>query len=262
MISELARGDCDDLKAEGLSPTLDDFDRLNCLALRLTDGAESTAANFPRVGWAGDIPFYQPTYQAFAWYLTYADRLVDTADKDAAWFYALAHCRIRGAFDALVETSAIRDEVNRWLAALPVTGEEVRRACRYASSGFDDAEAGRSDAEKMETDEERTKKNLDGLHARLLAAAAVSGLSPADLELQTPSSLKEIERVARERNGEKLGLDKSSLMRDYDLARSEIRRRLLSERANDGNGSVADGANGRRDPVDDQRGDHAGLKDG
>ena len=49
MISDLARGDYDDFVEKGLKPTLDDFDRLNSLALRMTDGAETTAANFPRV---------------------------------------------------------------------------------------------------------------------------------------------------------------------------------------------------------------------
>ena len=58
MVSELARGDFEDLQAEGLKPTLEDFDRLNQLALRLTDGSETTAANFPRIGWAGDVPFF------------------------------------------------------------------------------------------------------------------------------------------------------------------------------------------------------------
>ena len=57
MISKLAKGDFEDLQAQGLSPTLEDFDRLNQIALRLTDGAETTCANFPRVGWAGDVPF-------------------------------------------------------------------------------------------------------------------------------------------------------------------------------------------------------------
>ena len=48
MISELARGDWEDLKAQGLNPTLEDFDRLNQIALRLTDGAETTCANLDR----------------------------------------------------------------------------------------------------------------------------------------------------------------------------------------------------------------------
>ena len=61
MVCELARGDWEDLRAQGLNPTLEDFDRLNQLALPLKDGAETTAANFPRVGWAGDVPFFEPT---------------------------------------------------------------------------------------------------------------------------------------------------------------------------------------------------------
>ena len=74
MVSKLAKGDWEDLRAQGLNPTLEDFDRLNCIALRLEDGAETTCANFPRVGWAGDIPFFEPTIQAFAWYHEFAVR--------------------------------------------------------------------------------------------------------------------------------------------------------------------------------------------
>lgn len=230
MISELARGDYDDFVAQGLKPTLDDFDRLNSLALRMTDGAENTAANFPRVGWAGEIPFYQPTYQAFAWYLTYCDRLADSAEKDAAWFYALAHCREPGAFAALTNRKTIKDAVNAWVATLPCTAEEIRRACRYAASGFDDAEAGHTDAENAKTDEEKKQANLDAFHRKLLTAAAVSGISPDELETMTPASLREIERVAKEKNGERLGLDKTAMQKDYDLARREIHKRLVAEK--------------------------------
>lgn len=230
MVSELARGDWEDLRAQGLDPTLDDFDRLNQIALRLTDGAETTAANFPRVGWAGDVPFFQPTYQAFAWYLAYGDRLDDSSEKDAAWFYALAHCREIGAFKALTDRTTIKHAVNAWIATLPVTADEIRRACRYAASGFDDAEAGQTDAEKAQTDEEKKKANLDALHRKLLAAAAASGISPSGLEAMTPASIREIERVAREKNGERLSLDKSAMQKDYDLARREIYRRLTKER--------------------------------
>ena len=230
MISDLARGDYDDFVEKGLKPTLDDFDRLNSLALRMTDGAETTAANFPRVGWAGDVPFYQPTYQAFAWYLTYCDRLANPSEKDAAWFYALAHCREMGAFKGLTDRAAIKNAVNAWIATLPVTADEIRRACRYAASGFDDAEAGHTDAEAAKTDEEKKQENLDALHRKLLTAAAVSGISPDELDTMTPASLREIERIAKEKNGERLGLDKTAMQKDYDLARREIHKRLVAEK--------------------------------
>ena len=94
MIAPLARGDFEDLQAQGLNPTLEDFDRLNQIALRLTEGAETTSANFPRVAWAGDIPFFEPTIQAFIWYHEYASRTaanVDTEDtlEDTALPYPL-----------------------------------------------------------------------------------------------------------------------------------------------------------------------------
>ena len=111
-----------------------------------------------------------------------------------------------------------------------MTAEEVRRACRYAASGFDDAEAGQTDAEKAQTDDEKKKANLDALHRKLLAAAAASGVSPSELEAMTPASFREIERVAKEKNGERLCLDKSSMQKDYDLARREIYRRLTKEK--------------------------------
>ena len=74
MISQLAKGDYEDMIAAGLPATLEDFDRLNCIALRLTDGSETTAANFPRIGWAGDVPFFQPTCIAISWYLQFVER--------------------------------------------------------------------------------------------------------------------------------------------------------------------------------------------
>lgn len=47
MVADLARDDWNDLRTEGLNPTLDDFDRLNQLAVRLEDGAETTLPTSP-----------------------------------------------------------------------------------------------------------------------------------------------------------------------------------------------------------------------
>ena len=79
-------------------------------------------------------------------------------------------------------------------------------------------------------DEEKKQENLDTLHSKLLTAAAVSGISPDELETMTPASLREIERVAKEKNGERLGLDKTAMQKDYDLARREIHKRLVAEK--------------------------------
>ena len=228
MISKLARDDYEEMIERGYSPTLDDFDRLNCLALRMTDGAETTAANFPRIGWAGDIPFHQPTYQAFAWYLAYCERMPDVAEKDAAWFYALAHARETGAFDGLTAPAVISKRVSAWISSLPVTLDEIRRACRFAASGFDDAAAGKADGEEMPTAED----NLNALHARLTECAAFLGCDPAELEKETPARLNMLSRIAAaaKLGGEFDKPDRGRQMRDYDLARSEIYKRLRDEK--------------------------------
>lgn len=238
MVSELARGDWEDLRAQGLDPTLDDFDRLNQIALRLADGAETTAANFPRVGWAGDVPFYEPTFQAFAWYHRFAARAA--ADEETAgtlWAFALAHAREPRFFEGLTEPDAIDRAVSAWASSLPATRDEVARACRWAACGLDDAhpaDAGdaRSVAEaqaaapRFRADRTEAAKNLSALEARLAEACAALHAAPSDLECETPSRLDRIREAAAVELGRPLGRNEARLHADYDLTLREIRRRL------------------------------------
>ena len=134
MVSELAKGDWENLRDEGFAPTLEDFDRLNLIALRLKDGAETTCANFPRVGWAGDVPFFEPTIQAFAWYHQYAVRAAANVETETSlWAFALAHAREPHFFDSLTTPEAIDKAASKWAASLPVTRDEVVRACRTSA---------------------------------------------------------------------------------------------------------------------------------
>ena len=68
MTSELAKDDLEDLRAEGLTPTDDDIIRLHALALEITNGSETTAANTPRWATAGGVVFWEPTMAARFWY--------------------------------------------------------------------------------------------------------------------------------------------------------------------------------------------------
>lgn len=238
MVSQLAKGDYEDMMADGLSPTLEDFDRLNRLAMRLTDGAETTAANFPRVGWAGDVPFFQPTCAAFAWYLQFVERSdFDTATKDACWFFALANGRVLGAFDDLDDAKQITNAVNDWLASLPVTRDEIARACRYAAVGFDDAEPAKADAAKAsdaaKSDAEKREESLANLDAAITTAAALTGIAPSALMSETPSRLARMVEAVRANNpmGGGETRDVAKLRADYDLTYREIRRRLVAEKS-------------------------------
>ena len=237
MVSELAKGDWEDLKADGLNPTLEDFDRLNQLALRLKDGAETTCANFPRIGWAGDVPFFEPTVQVFAWYHNYAVRVAASAEtEDTLWAFALAHAREPGFFDSLVTPDAIDKAASKWAASLPVTKEEVVRACRYAVKGFDDAEAakpvGRDDpiAPRYRADRSAAAKNLANLEERLADACAKLHATPAELMAETPSRLDRICEAAAVELGKKVTKDEAQLRSYYDLTLREIVLRLRKEK--------------------------------
>ncbi len=251
MVSELARGDWEDLRAQGLDPTLDDFDRLNQLALRLTDGAETTAANFPRVGWAGDVPFFQPTFQAFAWFHACARRAAANAETEGTlWAFALAHAREPHFFDALTTPEAIDRAASAWAASLPVSREEVMRACRFAAVGFDDArpaeaEDGAHDAcpvqpaqagaPRFRADRSEAAKSLAALESRLAEACAALHVAPDALKCETPSRLDRIREAAAVELGRPLGRDESQLQADYDLTLREIVRRLKKGADDDGN---------------------------
>ena len=236
MISELARGDFEDMKAQGLHPTLDDFDRLNQLALPLTDGAETTCANFPRVGWAGDVPFFEPTLAAFAWYHGYAVRTAANVEtENTLWAFALAHAREPGFFAALTIPEAIDDAVSKWAASLPVTRAEVLRACRYAVTGFDDAKPAANDAKPVQDVARRAStsaaaENLARVEAQLRDACARLKCAPDALMGETQSRIAAICDAAAVELGRPMSRDESRLRAAYDLTHREILRRLIAER--------------------------------
>lgn len=238
MVAELAKGDWLDLQAQGYNPTLEDFDRLNQLALKLMNGAETTTANFPRIGWAGDVPFYQPTMQVFAWYHTYAERAAANEEtKSTLWAFALAHARIPHFFDRLTTPEEIDKAASAWVEKLPVTREEVFRACKYAAIGFDDAQAAERDGDVTHRDnKEEAARNLANLEAKLVEACVALKASPDALMCETPSRLDLIRENAAVELGKPMKKNEALLHADYDLTLREIRQRLknASKQNNDG----------------------------
>ena len=238
MVTELAKGDWLDLQAQGYNPTLEDFDRLNQLALKLMNGAETTTANFPRIGWAGDVPFYQPTMQVFAWYHTYAERAAANEEtKSTLWAFALAHARIPHFFDRLTTPEEIDKAASAWVEKLSVTREEVFRACKYAAIGFDDAQAAERDGDVTHRDnKEEAARNLANLEAKLVEACVALKASPDALMCETPSRLDLIRENAAVELGKPMKKNEALLHADYDLTLREIRQRLknASKQNNDG----------------------------
>lgn len=236
MVADLARDDWNDLRAEGLNPTLDDFDRLNQLAVRLEDGAETTPANFPRIGWAGDVPFYEPTAAALMWLQDYAKRVpCDAETQQTFYYFALAHGRTPDAFTGLEQPRAIEKAVKAWLRKLPCTVKEMERACYYAAWGFDDARAAVSPM-KLEYLRRRNKTvaadNLEKLERVLASASACSGMSYFDLLACTPSRLNAMVVAAQVEAGLKVSRDMQKMQVQYSCTLNEIRARLIKERDN------------------------------
>ena len=238
MVAELAKGDWLDLQAQGYNPSLEDFDRLNQLALKLMNGAETTTANFPRIGWAGDVPFYQPTMQVFAWYHTYAERAAANEEtKSTLWAFALAHARIPHFFDWLTTPEEIDKAASAWVEKLSVTREEVFRACKYAAIGFDDAQAAERDGDVTHREnKEEAARNLANLEAKLVEACVALKASPDALMCETPSRLDLIRENAAVELGKPMKKNEALLHADYDLTLREIRQRLknASKQNNDG----------------------------
>ena len=215
-VSERARGDWEDLRAEGLEPTLEDFDRLNQLANRLEDGAETTCANFPRIGWAGDVPFYQPTLAAFAWYHGVAERLAANDETaNTFWFFALAHAREPRFFDALHGR------------------DEVVRACRYAVTGFDDAKPAEPDDggnPRFRASRSAAAENLRRVEDQLVKACAALKCPPDALLGETQTRLDRLCEAAAVELGRPMSRDEARLRAEYDLTYREITLRLRAEK--------------------------------
>ena len=233
MVSELARDDWEGLRAQGLNPTLEDFDCLNQLAIRLTDGAETTCANFPRVGWAGDVPFFEPTLSAFAWFHGYAVRVAKNEETEfTLWAFALAHGRERGAFAALTTADEIEKAVGEWAASLNATRGEVLRACRYAAVGFDDAVAAKAGIgnPRFRADRSEAAKNLARIEEQLRAACAALKCPPDALMGETQTRLDAICEAAAVEMGKTVTKDEARLQADYDLTLREITLRLREEK--------------------------------
>ena len=232
MISELARGDYEDLQAQGLSPTLEDFDRLNQIALRIKDGAETTCANFPRVGWAGDVPFFEPTIQAFAWYHGFAVRYAKNPEtENTFWAFALAHAREPGFFSGLETPDQIERAVKDWVKRIPATRDEVLRACRYAARGFDDADPATTTGGPVHrADKSEAAKNLGRVECILAKACAALHAPPDALMHETPSRLDRLCEAAAVELGKPVTKDEASLRADYGLTLREITLRLMAEK--------------------------------
>lgn len=235
MISQLAKEDLDDLRAEGLTPSDEDVIRLHALAARISDGQETTAYNAPRFAVAGGKVFWEPTMAALFWY-AYAKRYA--ADEDTEdWFFAFAcaHGRERGYLDGLRDPEEIQCALGCFIGSCTATKAEVVNAVYFASVGIEEVKAEKTDIakarEKSQTPDERERRNFAALEETLSQAAVATGLTFDDLMCQTPSRLRGMIYAAHVQAGMELTKSSAKAHADYLATLNAITKRLRDEKA-------------------------------
>ena len=233
--SELAAGDLDDLRAEGLKPTDEDVITLHALARKITDGPETTAFNTPRWATAGGVVFWEPTMAARFWYgyaKQYAD---DETTEDWMFAFACAKGRDRKFLDNLHDPEEIECALGCFLSSITATKDEVDRAVYFAAMGTEQVEAEKTELAKKNEEEDKARtdqeqRNFVALEDILAKAAAATGLTFDDLMLQTPSRLRGMIYAAHVKAGMEMTKTSAKAHADYLATLDAISKRLRAEK--------------------------------
>ena len=234
MISQLAKEDLEDLRAEGLTPSDEDIIRLHALALKITDGPETTAYNLPRFAVAGGVVFWEPTMAALYFY-DFAKRFAsDEPTADWMFAFACAHGRERGYLESLRDPREIEKRLGEFIGGIAATKAEVDSAVYYATVGIEDPKPEKTqlakEREKRETPDERERKNFAALEEDLAQAAAATGLTFDDLMCQTRSRLIGFIYAAHVQAGDKMSKTSARAHADYLATLNAITARLRAEK--------------------------------
>ena len=208
MISEMAMGDISDMEAEGLSLCPSDIIKLNELGLRVERSANSgNIMSAPRIGWAQDIPIYEPTLQSEAWIDTYPMRWFaqDAETYTSCLLFACAHAQTRGFFQRpeMLDRASVVNAIQDWHKCLPVTSEQLRTALQFALWGNDSGSDIYPEPSERQTEKEVTETATADLRQLIIDELIASGLglSLSDMQLISESRLFGILRKYQRNQG-------------------------------------------------------------
>lgn len=235
MVADLAMDDVAALRAEGLNPSDADVVRLNALALRISNAAEIAPTEAPRVAFAGETVFHQPTLAAL--YFMQRARQFCRGDEELFWLaaFAYAHGREPGAFAALYSPEEIRRAIKAWKKSIAATRREVERAVVVVAVGDDGEEAEPTELAKAQnrTEFDRERRNYAALEETLGVAAKELGFTLQELLTETPGRLGRLIYLACVRDGKEMNSAQAKAHADYLATLHAIKKRLEMEK-NDG----------------------------
>lgn len=184
MFSELAKQDLIALRQQGFRPTDEDVIKLNDLALAIERGKNTTPANMPRIGFAGNVILHEPTIGALIWWNQYGvEATTNVKQKMLTYYFMLANSRQLDVLNKLEKPHDINKAVKKWSRTIDATDAELWRALWYVKYGYENPD---SEITGKEPDDDEM---LDSLWALVCSASGMLNLPPEELKTQTRSTL-------------------------------------------------------------------------
>ena len=175
------------MRAAGYEPTDEEIIRLNDLAIRIERGKETTPANMPRVGFAGNVVLHEPTIGAVEWWNDFGrDAAFTSNGRLMTYFFTLAHARNLDFLNTLQKPKDVRAAVKKWKKSIDATQDELWRAMMWVKFGTEELEV--EIQKKVEASIE-DEEAMDEMWYRVIMSAGALGVLPNDLKTHTMSEL-------------------------------------------------------------------------
>ena len=175
------------MRAAGYEPTDEEVIRLNDLAIRIERGKETTPANMPRVGFAGNVVLHEPTIGAVEWWNDYGrDAAFTSNGRLLTYFFMLANARNLDFLNTIQKPKDVRAAVKKWKKSIDATQDELWRAMMWVKFGTEELEVEIQKKVEASIDDEEA---MDEMWFRVIMSAGALGVLPNDLKTHTMSEL-------------------------------------------------------------------------
>jgi hypothetical protein len=183
MLTATAKNDLAALRQQGFNPTDEEIIKLNDLAVRIEQGKETTPANMPRIGFAGNVVLHEPTIGAIQWWNDFgSDAAFTSKGRLMTYFFMLANARRLDYLLSFKTPKEIRKEVRSWKSKINATDKELWRAMMWVKFGSNEVE---EEITNKINDSIENEQTMNDLWQNLITAAGSIGVTPDMLKTQT-----------------------------------------------------------------------------